>query len=131
MYKVKHLAIIGGLAWGLLASMNSQAQAQANGVAAVGIRNLTPNIVVRYAFWWGDDGEVSLVTLGPDQGWYHYYPLDDDGLAPIPHIAFGTGCGAAQQYDLEFNANYGSRMGNPYHFNFTGLGTIDLYQDDE
>ena len=131
MYTVKHLTIIGGLAWGLLVGMSSQAQAQANGVAAVAIRNLTP-VTVRYAFWWGDDGEVSRIILGPGQGWYHYYPLDDDGLAPIPHIGFDIG-GAAywQQYNLEFYTNsapvYGFRRGKPYYFSYTGIGTLDLF----
>jgi hypothetical protein len=126
MYKARHLVIMGGLAWGLLIGMSSQARAQANGVAAVSIRNATP-ATVTYAFWWGDDGEASQVTLGPGEGWYHYYALDDDGLAPRPHVKFDDGSGAENQYVLEFNANYGFRRGNPYHFSYTGNGTLDLF----
>ncbi len=76
MCKVKYLAIIGGLAWGLLVGMSSQAQAQANGFAAVTTRNLT-NAVVRYAFWWGDnDGVVPpITTLGPGQSWYQIFDV--------------------------------------------------------
>ena len=47
---------------------------------------------------------------------YHYFPLDDDGRAPMPHIAFDIGGGAIRQYDLEFYANFGFRRGNPYFF---------------
>ena len=125
MYKVKHLAIIGGLAWGLLVGMSSQAQAQENGVAAVTIRNLTRDTWIMYSFQWGD-GDVTRWILLPGQFMYHYFPLDDFGRAPMPHIAFDTGGGAMRQYDLEFYDNFGFRRGNPYFFHHTGIGTLDL-----
>src|SRR5262249_34168729 len=58
MNAVKQLVIIAGVAGGFAACMNSQVQAQANGVAAVTIRSKTPGVVV-YSFKWGKDGAES------------------------------------------------------------------------
>jgi hypothetical protein len=128
MDAVRRLAMIGGLACGLLAGVNLQAQAQANGVAAVTIRNKTDD-TVRYLFKWGKGGQETPITLGSGKGWYHYYPLDDDGLAPRPYIGFDIGGGVYwQEYALEFFVNNGSRLGKPYHFS-TERGFIDLFKD--
>jgi hypothetical protein len=131
MNTMKRLLIVGGVTWGLLAGMNSQVQAQANGVGAVTIRSKTPGTVI-YSFRWGKDSQARETALEPDRFMYHSFPLDDFSRAPAPYIGFWSttldGTPYWREYKLEFYNNNGLRRGRPYHFSFE-RGYLDLFKD--
>jgi hypothetical protein len=131
MNAVRRLVIIGGVAWGFVAGMNSRAHAQSNGVAAVTIRSQTPGSVI-YSFKWGKNGAERETLLEPDKFMYHSFPLDDFSRAPTPYIGFWSttrdGIPYWREYRLEFYNNNGLRRGRPYHFSVE-KGYLDLIKD--
>lgn len=121
--------------WTLLATfavaLASGSAAHAAEYGSFVISNNT-GVDVPYQVKWGD-GEWESSCLESGYRKWHYYELDCDGRAPIPHVRFdcvgGDGDYTNECYEMDFYATDCPSEGKPHYFEYSSCGTyLDLYK---